>query len=132
MTTTIRIVAALAAIFSAATCHAQNAPAGGPAYPTRQVRVIVPYPPGGPTDVIARLISQKLTDALGQTYFVENLPGASGAIGAGTAANSPGVKKMPEPSMSPATTAPTAAKPSSRRNPTSERFSGIPATIVAG
>ena len=87
MTRTIRIVAALAALFIAAECGAQTAPAG---YPARQVRVIVPYPPGGPTDVIARLISQKMTEALGQTFFVENLPGASGAIGAGTAANAPG------------------------------------------
>ena len=70
MTRTIRIVAALAALFIAAECSAQTAPAG---YPARQVRVIVPYPPGGPTDVIARLISQKMTEALGQTFFVENL-----------------------------------------------------------
>jgi tripartite-type tricarboxylate transporter receptor subunit TctC len=67
--------------------HAQPAPGG---YPARQVRIIVPYPPGGPTDVIARLISQKLTEALGQSFFVENLPGAGGAIGAGTAAKAPG------------------------------------------
>ena len=90
MRTTIRVVAALAALFIAARATPrprQTAPAG---YPARQVRVIVPYPPGGPTDVIARLISQKMTEALGQTFFVENLPGASGAIGAGTAANAPG------------------------------------------
>ena len=90
MKTTIRVVAVLATLFIAATSHAQTAPGGAPAYPARQVRVIVPYPPGGPTDVIARLISQKMTEALGQTFFVENLPGASGAIGAGTAANAPG------------------------------------------
>ena len=59
-------------------------------YPTRQVRVIVPYPAGGPTDVIARLVAQKLTERFGQNVYVENLAGASGAIGAGTAANSPG------------------------------------------
>jgi tripartite-type tricarboxylate transporter receptor subunit TctC len=90
MKTTIRVVAVLATLFIAATSHGQTAPGGAPAYPARQVRVIVPYPPGGPTDVIARLISQKMTEALGQTFFVENLPGASGAIGAGTAANAPG------------------------------------------
>jgi tripartite-type tricarboxylate transporter receptor subunit TctC len=84
---TIRVAAALAALFAATASHAQTTPSG---YPARQVRVIVPYPPGGPTDVIARLISQKMTEALGQTFFVENLPGASGAIGAGTAANAPG------------------------------------------
>ena len=59
-------------------------------YPTRQVRVIVPYPAGGPTDVIGRLVAQKLTERFGQNVYVENLSGASGAIGAGTVANSPG------------------------------------------
>ncbi len=87
MNAMIRIGAALAALLIATASHAQPAPSG---YPARQVRVIVPYPPGGPTDVIARLISQKLTEALGQTFFVENLPGASGAVGAGTAAKAPG------------------------------------------
>ena len=83
----IRIVAVLAAILSIAPAQAQPGPG---TYPTRQVRVIVPYPPGGPTDVIARLLAQKLTEALGQNFFVENLPGAGGAIGAGTASNAPG------------------------------------------
>ncbi|MFL6797204.1 MAG: Bug family tripartite tricarboxylate transporter substrate binding protein [Xanthobacteraceae bacterium] len=59
-------------------------------YPTHQVRVIVPYPPGGPTDVIARLIAQKLTEGLGQSFYVENLTGASGAVGSSTAAKAPG------------------------------------------
>ena len=86
MTITIRIVATLLALFAAGASHAQTAP---PNYPSRQVRVIVAYPPGGPTDVIARLIAQKLSENLGQTFFVENLPGAGGAIGAGVAANAP-------------------------------------------
>jgi tripartite-type tricarboxylate transporter receptor subunit TctC len=85
MTKAIRAFAALAALFIASASHAQTI-----AYPSRQVRVIVPYPPGGPTDVIARLISQKLSEGLGQQFFVENLPGAGGAIGTGTAANAPG------------------------------------------
>ena len=89
MRTTIRIAGALAAMLvAAATSQAQNAPAGAPAYPTRQARLIVPYPPGGPTDVIARLLSLKLTESLGQNFIVENLPGASGAIGATAASNS--------------------------------------------
>jgi tripartite-type tricarboxylate transporter receptor subunit TctC len=56
-------------------------------YPTRQVRIIVPYPPGGPTDLIARLVAQKLSERLGQSFFVENVSGASGAVGAGQVAH---------------------------------------------
>ena len=56
------------------------------AYPARPVRVIVPYAPGGPTDVCARLIAQKLSDQLGQQFYVENVPGAGGNIGTGQAA----------------------------------------------
>src|SRR6202043_2498532 len=56
-------------------------------YPTRQVRIIVPYPPGGPTDLIARLLSQKLGERLAQSFFVENVSGASGAVGAGQVAH---------------------------------------------
>jgi tripartite-type tricarboxylate transporter receptor subunit TctC len=56
------------------------------AYPTRPVRVIVAYAPGGQTDVVARLFAQKLSDRLGRQFFVENLPGAGGNIGMGRAA----------------------------------------------
>src|SRR5580692_4953458 len=58
-----------------------------PAYPTRQVRIVVPYPAGGPTDLIARLVAQKLGERLGQSFFVENVAGASGAVGAGQVAH---------------------------------------------
>src|ERR1700742_3838951 len=51
------------------------------AYPTRPVRVVVPFAPGGPTDIFARLIVQKLSDQLGKQFFIENVPGASGGIG---------------------------------------------------
>jgi hypothetical protein len=44
-------------------------------YPTRQVRIVVPYPAGGPTDLIARLVAQKLGERLGQSFFVENVAG---------------------------------------------------------
>lgn len=55
-------------------------------YPSRPVRVIVPYSPGGPTDVCARFIAQKLSDRLGKQFYVENVAGAGGNIGAGQAA----------------------------------------------
>src|SRR5215467_16327197 len=53
----------------------------GQAYPTRPVRVIVTFAPGGPTDVAARLIAQKLSESLGRQFYVENVAGASGNIG---------------------------------------------------
>src|SRR5262245_7303499 len=55
-------------------------------YPERPVRVIVPFPPGGAVDVIARTVAQKLSDGLGGRFFVENLSGATGASGTATAA----------------------------------------------
>lgn len=58
-------------------------------YPNRQVRIVVPYPPGGPTDLIARLLAQKLGERLGQSFFIENVSGASGAVGAGQVAHTP-------------------------------------------
>jgi len=50
-------------------------------YPTRPVRLIVPFGPGGGTDIVARLIGQWLTDRLGQTFVIENRPGAGGNLG---------------------------------------------------
>jgi tripartite-type tricarboxylate transporter receptor subunit TctC len=55
-------------------------------YPTRPVRVIVPYAPGGPTDIFARLIGQKLSEYLGQQFYVENIGGAGGNVGMGRGA----------------------------------------------
>jgi tripartite-type tricarboxylate transporter receptor subunit TctC len=56
------------------------------AFPVRPVRVIVPFAPGGPTDVCARLIAQKLSERLGRQFYVENVAGAGGNIGTGQAA----------------------------------------------
>jgi tripartite-type tricarboxylate transporter receptor subunit TctC len=56
------------------------------AYPSRPVRIIVPAGPGGPSDVIARLIAQKLSQSLGKSFYVENQPGAANNIGIGNAA----------------------------------------------
>jgi tripartite-type tricarboxylate transporter receptor subunit TctC len=54
-------------------------------YPTRPVRIIVPFGAGGPTDLAARLIAQKLSDQLGQQFYVENIGGAGGNVGTGQA-----------------------------------------------
>ena len=64
----------VAAAFGAALAHAQ-------AWPARTVHVIVPFPPGGPTDVLGRLVAQAIGEATGQTVVVENKTGAAGNIG---------------------------------------------------
>lgn len=58
-------------------------------YPTRPVRIVVPFAAGGPTDIVGRIIGQKLSELLGQQFFVENKLGAGGNIGADTVAKSP-------------------------------------------
>src|SRR5262249_20117717 len=55
-------------------------------WPQRPVRLVVPYPAGGGTDIVARVLAQKLGDAFGQRFVVENKTGASGMIGAQTVA----------------------------------------------
>jgi tripartite-type tricarboxylate transporter receptor subunit TctC len=57
-------------------------------YPTRPVRIIVPFTAGGPTDILARLLAQRLTDALGQQFIVDNRAGGGGTIGGQAAARS--------------------------------------------
>jgi tripartite-type tricarboxylate transporter receptor subunit TctC len=59
-------------------------------YPDRNVRVIVPFGQGGPTDVIARIFAQKLSENLGRQFYVENIPGAGGNIGTEKAAKAAG------------------------------------------
>ena len=78
-----RVLACGAGLLVAGTCHAQG-PAGR--YPDRTVRVIVPFAAGGPTDVVARLITQKLSERFSQQFYVENMPGAGGNLGMGAVA----------------------------------------------
>src|SRR5262245_8966363 len=59
-------------------------------YPTRPVRIVVPSPPGGGTDIVARVLAQHFSQAFGQQFFVENKPGAGNMIGIETVARSPG------------------------------------------
>jgi len=68
---------------------AAQAQTGKGSYPDRPVRIIVPFPAGGPGDIFARLIGQKLSQRLGQQFVIENRPGAGGNIGAGAAAHAP-------------------------------------------
>jgi len=63
--------------------------AGAQEWPAKPVRFIVPYPPGGGTDVIARIVQPRLSEALGQTIVIENRGGAGGAVGTEAAAKSP-------------------------------------------
>ena len=58
-------------------------------YPTKPVRIVVPYPPGGAVDAFARVLSQQLSDAWGHQVVVDNRPGASTMIGAEQVAKSP-------------------------------------------
>jgi len=66
------------------------APVSAAGYPDHPVKIIVPFAAGGPTDVMARLLAQKLSEKLGQQFYIENLPGAGGNIGTGNAARSAG------------------------------------------
>ena len=86
MKTTVNALVCSAALMLAAVCQAQTAPG---TYPNQPVRMIVPFAAGGPTDVIARVVAQKLTESLGQQFFVENLPGVGGNTGTARAAKSP-------------------------------------------
>ena len=65
------------------------APASAQTYPNRAIKMIVPFPAGGVTDVGARIVGQKLSEALGQPVVIENRPGASGTLGVDAAIKSP-------------------------------------------
>jgi tripartite-type tricarboxylate transporter receptor subunit TctC len=65
-----------------------SSPAFAQTYPAKPIRFIVPYPPGGPLDTVARMLADKMKDGLGQPVIVDNKPGAGGNIGADAAAKS--------------------------------------------
>jgi tripartite-type tricarboxylate transporter receptor subunit TctC len=77
-----RGLAGVAALAAASAVQAQN-------YPTKNVRVLVPFAAAGPTDVIARLIGQKLGELYGHQFYIENVPGAGGNTGTAQAAKAP-------------------------------------------
>ena len=78
-------VAAVAGVIAAAAAHAQPLPPdASQAYPARSIRFIAPYPAGGTSDILGRLIGQKLTEKWGQQILVEARPGAAGLIGTET------------------------------------------------
>ena len=77
-----RLVAAAAIVLLAA------APAWTQEYPTRNIKIVIAFPAGGPTDFVGRLLADKFKELLGQTVIVENKPGANGAIGAEAVAKS--------------------------------------------
>ncbi len=64
--------------------------AAAQAFPNKQIRIVVPFPPGGATDILARAVAQDLQKGFGQSALVENRPGAGGNLGADLVAKSPG------------------------------------------
>ncbi len=78
----------VALLIGASSAHAQAASAVA-GYPSRPVKVVIPFAPGGVVDIMGRLLSQKLSEGLGKNFYVENVGGAGGNIGVAKAAGSP-------------------------------------------
>ena len=85
----VSIAFGLLATMAAPLAMAQKESAAYQNYPTRIVNLINPFSPGASTDIVARVIAQKLTEAWGQPVVVENRPGASGTIGLAAVARAP-------------------------------------------
>ena len=73
---------ALSAIVAVSLAVTGSHPANAQSYPERLIKIVVPFPAGGPSDVAARLVTQPLSSKLGQSVIIENLPGAGGRTGA--------------------------------------------------
>src|SRR5690606_37036369 len=82
-----RALAAGALVLAGAAPFA-TAPAAAQSWPTKPIRFVVPYPPGGPLDSVARALAEALREPLGQTVLVDNRPGAGGNLGADNVAKS--------------------------------------------
>jgi tripartite-type tricarboxylate transporter receptor subunit TctC len=78
----IRLLVLAAALWSAGAAQAEN-------YPAKSVRVVVGFTPGGPTDVIARIVAQKLSESWGHQFYIENSPGAGSNTASGMVAKTP-------------------------------------------
>ena len=77
----------MAAVLLSIACTAGPACAQGD-YPTKPIRFIVPFPPGGGTDIVSRLVTGKMTETLGWRIVIDNRGGAGGSVGMEVAANS--------------------------------------------
>src|SRR5438309_7309309 len=80
----VSILSTLALLSAVPTAMAQDA------YPTKPIRLVVPFAAAGPTDIIARLVAQKMTESLGQQIVIDNRGGAGGNLGSDIVAKAPG------------------------------------------
>src|SRR5262245_21690167 len=69
--------------------HRESAAQGGDNFPSKPMRVIVPFPPGGGTDIMARIVGQRLSESVGQPVLIDNRGGAAGLIGTELAMKAP-------------------------------------------
>ena len=99
---------------SAALVPVTTLPSLAQSYPSRSVRWVVPFPPGGVTDIVARLIGQRLSERLGQPFVIENRAGAGGSMGTESVVRAPadGHTLLLAERSTPSTRRPTTSSPS--------------------